>query len=215
MNSRGAAERIHNKFQSRTLITNIVVDKSTDHAKPLPICFRPRYQLRIKRNRERGIQRFEVRFLMRLGIFYVPRSWQDEKTFYLILFTNTFYVGHQMERYFRRACQVYPWTTVGYFFCNLGKNLSWHLYYLCYSFYFFLSLNFALCLMCRWNCHPCRRILNHHEREAPSKRWFGDSSSRCVAFSMGFLFGFFRQVLFTDCCWFLENVFFLRIFWFK
>ena len=74
MDSRGAAERIRNKFYSRTLITNIVVDKSTDHAKPLPIFFRPRYQLRIKRNRERGIQRFEVRFLMGLGIFYVPRS---------------------------------------------------------------------------------------------------------------------------------------------
>lgn len=59
---------------------------------------------------------------------------KTKKTFYLILFTNTFYVGHQMERYFRRACQVPPWTTVGYFFCNLGKNLSWHLYYLCYSF---------------------------------------------------------------------------------
>ena len=54
VDSRGAAERIRNKFYSRTLITNIVVDKSTDHAKPLPICFRPRYQLRIKRNRERG-----------------------------------------------------------------------------------------------------------------------------------------------------------------
>ena len=42
VDSRGAAEWVHNILT--TVMTNIVVDKSTDNAEPHSICFLPQYQ---------------------------------------------------------------------------------------------------------------------------------------------------------------------------
>ena len=42
MDSRATAERVHDSLT--TVMTRIVVDKSTDHAKPHSICFLPQYQ---------------------------------------------------------------------------------------------------------------------------------------------------------------------------
>ena len=44
VDSRGTAEWVHTQQILTTVMTNIVVDKSADNAKPHSICFLPQYQ---------------------------------------------------------------------------------------------------------------------------------------------------------------------------